>query len=369
MKKYAFNLPINSTSLGQVSLSILREIHSRNLDIFLFPIGPLDLSSISDLNENDFISFLHRSVQETPKTYSRNIPIFKLWHIAGSLESLSLKQNLLTFYEVDNPTDVEINIIKNNNKVYLSNSFSVELFKSKGLENVNFMPLGFDNKSFNLVRDTSKQRDVIHFGLFGKLEPSRKRHLKTLTAWAEKFGNNPKYALHCAIYNNFLDPRVQSQIILNALNNKKYWNINFLPHIPSNKSYNELLNHIDIVLAMSGGEGWGLPEFQSVALGKHCLGLNAHAYKDWMTKENAITINPTKTKIDVYDDMFFKKGQDFNQGQIFDWNKEEFHEGLDSIVNRFLENPVNLEGLKLQENFKYSKMVDQILLSLDNSYE
>jgi len=190
-----------------------------------------------------------------------------------------------------------------------------------------------------------------------------------LTAWAEKFGNNPKYALHCAIYNNFLDPRVQSQIILNALNNKKYWNINFLPHIPSNKSYNELLNHIDIVLAMSGGEGWGLPEFQSVALGKHCLGLNAHAYKDWMTKENAITINPTKTKIDVYDDMFFKKGQDFNQGQIFDWNKEEFHEGLDSIVNRFLENPVNLEGLKLQENFKYSKMVDQILLSLDNSYE
>lgn len=365
MIKYAFNLPINSTSLGQVSLCILREIYSRGLPIFLFPIGPVDLSSLPEGTEDSFKAFIFDSIKESQKKYSREIPIFKLWHISGSLESLSKKQNLLTFYEVDSPTETELNILKNNNKVYLSNSFSVELLKSKGLTNVEFLPLAFDDKSFFVKDPKPKNRDSIHFGLFGKLEPSRKRHLKTLTAWAEKFGNNPKYTLHCAIYNNFLDPRAQSQIILHALNNTKYWNINFLPFMPSNSSYNELLNHIDIVLAMSGGEGWGLPEFQSVALGKHCLGLNAHAYKDWMTNDNCILINPSKDKIDVYDDMFFKKGQEFNQGKIFDWNKEDFQNGLDLVVERFNKNPINVAGLALKEKFNYKEMTTRIISSLD----
>jgi len=97
-----------------------------------------------------------------------------------------------------------------------------------------------------------------------------------------------------------------------------------------------------------------------VALGKHCLGLNAHAYKDWMTENNATLINPS-SKIPCYDNMFFKQGSDFNQGNIFDWNEEDFLNGLDLVVNKFKNNPINTEGLKLQEEFTYTKMVDKIL--------
>ena len=129
--------------------------------------------------------------------------------------------------------------------------------------------------------------------------------------------------------------------------------------------YNDLLNNTDIVLAMSGGEGWGLPEFQSVALGKHCLGLNAHAYKDWMTEDNSTLINPS-SKIPCYDNIFFKQGTDFNQGNIFDWNENDFIEGLDKVVNKFKNNPINTEGLKLQTEFTYTKMVDKILNTMES---
>ena len=34
-----------------------------------------------------------------------NSPCFKLWHLNGGIESVSNRHNLLTFYELDSPTE------------------------------------------------------------------------------------------------------------------------------------------------------------------------------------------------------------------------------------------------------------------------
>ena len=360
MSKLAFNLPLNSTSLGQVSLLILRELFERKENIYLFPIGNVDLSSQEQNLE--FFNWIKTSVESSLKDFKRKNPIFKLWHINGSLESFSDKQVLLTFFEVDSPTQTEINIVDNNKLVLFSSNYAVESF-SKTNKNVQYIPLAFDK--FNFRKTSPKQKNGIQFGLFGKLEPSRKRHLKTLSLWAQKYGNNPDYVLNCAIFNPFLDPNVQSQMISQALNGVKYWNINFLNFMQPNSMYNDLLNNIDIVLAMSGGEGWGLPEFQSVALGKHCLGVNAHAYKDWMNESNSVLIEPNG-KIPVYDNIFFKEGFEFNQGSIYDWSDKDFLEGLEKVVSKFQKSPVNQNGLDLQSKYSSSKFVDNICGILNN---
>lgn len=357
MSKLSFHLPLNSTSLGQVSLSILRELYKRKEDILLFPIGNIDLSTQNQ--DKDFFDWIGKSAQSSQKEHSRKNPIFKLWHIGDSLESYSNDQILLSFYEVDSPTQLEINIVKNNKVMLLSSNYAKSVFNNVGCSNVEFIPLAFDKEHFK-TNSFSQKRDGIHFGLFGKLEPQRKRHLKVLQNWVKKYGNKQGYFLNCAIFNPFLDPNVQNQIIAQALNGQKYWNINFLPYMQSNTVYNQLLNNTDIVLAMSGGEGWGLPEFQTVALGKHCVGLNAHAYKDWMTEENTILVNPNG-KIPCYDNIFFKQGADFNQGNIFDWDDNEFIEALEKAEIKFKNNPINKPGLELQEQFTYSKMVDSII--------
>lgn len=361
MSKLAFNLPLNSTSLGQVSFSILRELFKKKVDINLFPIGGVDINT--QKKDQEFTSWIEYSISSSLKTHKKTSPIFKLWHLNGSLESFSNKQILLSFYEVDSPTSVEINIVKNNEKLLLSSNYAVEIFKSVGANNVEFLPLGFDSEHFK--QTPKKNISGLQFGLFGKLEPQRKRHLKTLSLWAKKYGNNPNYSLNCAIFNHFLDANAQSQIINQALNGQKYFNINFLNYLPSNEMYNELLNNTDIVLAMSGGEGWGLPEFQCVALGKHCVGLNAHAYKDWMTDKNTVLVEPN-SKIPCYDNIFFRQGDNYNQGNIFDWHDQEFLEALDKVELKYKENPVNVEGLELQKKFTYSKMVDSILEIMKN---
>ena len=93
--------------------------------------------------------------------------------------------------------------------------------------------------------------------------------------------------LQCAISNPFLKQEDFSRLLNEILEDKTYFNINFLGAMQKNSLYNDYLNSSNIILGVSGGEGWGLPEFQSVALGKHTVMLNATAYKEWVTPENS----------------------------------------------------------------------------------
>jgi hypothetical protein len=94
-------------------------------------------------------------------------------------------------------------------------------------------------------------------------------------------------------------------------------------------------------------------------LGKHGVILNATSYKDWATPENSTLVEPNG-KIDSEDGIFFKKGNPFNQGQIYDFDEESFLDGCEKAVEKYKASTVNTEGLKLQEEFPYSNTVDQI---------
>ena len=127
-----------------------------------------------------------------------------------------------------------------------------------------------------------------------------------------------------------------------------------------NSVYNDFLNASDIMLAMSGGEGWGLPEFHSVAMGSHAVVLNCNGYKSWANEENSVLLEPSG-KIPVYDGRFFVEGNTVNQGSIFDFNEDDFISACEEAVKRVESNRNNENVLKIQEYFKVSTTYDKIL--------
>ena len=357
MLNLSLELPINGLSFGNCAIGILNALKQRSIDPVLFPMGErADLSSFDKL-DTEFFNWLQKNSTKSEARHSRDNSTIKLWHINGSMSSVSKNQTLFTFYELDSPTETEINILRNQKNVIVSSNYTKAIFESVGLNNVHFVPLGFDNLHFS--RSEKTRDDKISFALFGKLE-KRKQHHKLLQSWAKKYGNNSKYELNCAIQNPFLDQNQQNQAISNILGNVNYFNINFLSFMPTNSLYNDFLNHSDIAIGMSSGEGWGLPEFQSVCLGKHAVVLNAHAYKDWANNENAVMVQPSG-KIEAYDGVFFKKGLDFNQGSYFDWNPDDFISACEEAEKRFLSNPVNENGLKMSKKLTWSNSLDHIL--------
>lgn len=349
-----FNLPINSVSFGQVSTALLKRLKERGTETNLFEIGSIDLSSQEE--DRDFISWIEESLKRAKESHDRNSKIFKLWHLNGSLQSYSNEQHLLSFYELDDPTPFELNIARNS-VLYFSSEYTVDVFKSKGVD-AEYIPLFFDHYNF---KDTGKKYfddGRIVFNLVGKFE-KRKHHAKVLKAWASKYGNNKKYFLQCSTFNPFLKPQDNNALVANALGGQRYFNISHLPFMAKNSIYNDYLNSSNIVIGMSGGEGWGLPEFQSVALGKHAVILNANGYKSWANSDNSILVEPSG-KIDSEDGMFFKKGLNINQGQIFDFNEDDFISACELAIKNVEQNPVNENGIKIQSDFSIDKTLDII---------
>ena len=355
------NAPINGLSFGNVSVNILRELFKKNIDLVFFPIGYKAEMDAYDKIDPDFVKYLQAATNDRYSKISKNIPSLKLWHIFGSETRYSKNQSLFTFHEVSEVTNIEKNLLKLQDNIFVSSNYTKNIFNLNGLDNVTHVPLGFDN-DFQITNKTYLQ-DKIHFGILGKFE-NRKNTARIIKSWLKLFGNKPEYQLSCAITNPFLDKARFQNELLKVLEGKNYNNLNFVPYMQTNSEVNDYLNSIDIDLGgLSGSEGWNLPSFNATALGKWSVVINATAHKDWATKDNSILIEPSSLK-DCYDDVFFKKGQSFNQGRFFDISDQEIDDAILKSVS-YAKKP-NPEGLKLQKQFTYEKTVETILCAISS---
>ena len=355
------NAPINGLSFGNVSVNILRELFKKNIDLTFFPIGDKAEMDAYDKIDPDFVKYLQSATNDRYSKISKDIPSLKLWHIFGSETRYSKNQSLFTFHEVSEVTNIEKNLLKLQDNIFVSSNYTKNIFNLNGLDNVTHVPLGFDN-DFQITNKTYLQ-DKIHFGILGKFE-NRKNTARIIKSWLKLFGNKPEYQLSCAITNPFLDKARFQNELLKVLEGKNYNNLNFVPYMQTNSEVNDYLNSIDIDLGgLSGSEGWNLPSFNATALGKWSVVINATAHKDWATKDNSILIEPSSLK-DCYDDVFFKKGQSFNQGQFFDISDQEMNDAILKSLS-YAKTP-NPEGLKLQKQFTYERTVETILCAISS---
>jgi len=360
-----FNLEVPlgcEVSFGQVSVNILYEMFKRGLNPAIFPIHPNVNLSPFDKLPKEFHQWLGTNINNRLVKYSRNNPSFRLWHIQSSESSVSKNCNLFTFFELNKISEHEKGILSNQNKVFVSSKYTQQVFKNSGIESI-YVPLGFDSLSFSKIEKRALPENIISWGIFGKYEGMRKRHDKIIKAWVKRFGNDKNHVLHASISNPFLKPDDFNALINNCLEGKKYFNINFIPHTPTNSGYNTVLNATDIHIACSGGEGMDLPFFQNLCLQKHGICLNAHVYKDYTNKDTVTYVEPSGM-IDCIDNIFFHPNQPFNCGQIFDFKEEDLLNAFDIALAKYKTNPINKAAEGLKDKYTWEKTVDGILNSL-----
>lgn len=356
MKKLILNAPFNNLSFGNVSVNFARELYRKGVDCCIFPIGDqVDLATFDKLDKG-FIDWLNSAINNRHQGISPDTPTLQMWHINGSETRFSRKKILYTFYELDQPTSSEINLVNHQDLCIFSSQHAARSFEDAGCRNTTHCPIGFD-PDLSLTHKTYLPNKV-HFGLMGKFE-KRKRTEQILKNWAQKYGNNYKYQLSCVISNPFFQAGQLDALITRALDGRKYGNINFLPHLQTNSDVNDYINAIDIELSgLSGAEGWNLPAFNASALGKWSVVLNATSHKDWATPTNSILIEPSfkETAVDAF---FFHPNAPFNQGFISGISDEEMIAAFERAEG--IHKQENSEGLQLQKDFAYSKTIDTIL--------
>ena len=347
--KILVEAPLNSLSLGNVSLNIIRELFNKNHEVGVWPISDnvdIDAFDLSD----DFKIKLKNSIDSRFDFLKEDIPSLKVWHLNGSENRKNPRQYLYSFYECNEPTEIEKKLCKAQTKAIFSSSCAANLFDAE------FVPLGLD-PSF---KPNSKKylEGVVHFGLMGKFE-KRKQTQEIIKTWLKKYGNNNKYQLTCCITNPFFKDEEMKNLINITLGGERYTNVNFLPYLKTNKEVNEFLNAIDIDLGgLSGGEGWNLPSFNASCLGKWSIVLNETSHKDWANNKNSILVE-SSGEFECYDNKFFVKGRPFNQGTFYSWDEDAVISAMELAESKA--GQINTEGQKLADKFTYSNTVDQIL--------
>ncbi len=356
-----FEAGLSQLSFGQVSYNILRECQKRNLDIGFFPIGGISLDCFQPKKE--FVDYLQEAINRRYDLLKREMPSYKLWHLQGSDNLRTPNQTLLTFYECSEPTSYEKTITSLQKKTLFSSNYAAEKFVECG--NVGTFSCGFDPD----LHETGKKylEGKIHFSYTGKFE-HRKQTREVIKAWVKRYGNNSKYSLTLLTFNPFFSQnpdenhQANARLIQEALGEKRIWNCNILPPLKTNAEVCELINATDIDLSgLSGAEGWGLPSFNATALGRWSIVLNHTSHKDWATPENCILVEPDGTR-PVQDGVFFKKDSPVNQGIFYTLSEEKMIEAFELAEKKFGQK--NVEGLKLKDQFTYSKTLDQILSHL-----
>lgn len=364
MNNINVSVALNNLSFGYVGYQILKELYNRKIDISYFPIGQPDLTAFNKINP-DFVSWIQNSANNAVSTYKRSNPTLKQWHINGSHESVGKEQVLFTFHEVDAITPVERNILNNQKAVIVSSQETKEVFEDGGVTiPVHFVPLGYDAEYFNRLNKSYYPENITVWLLAGKFE-FRKSTQDVIRAWIKKFGNNPGHMLHLSIFNPFFKPEDNARLFEAACEGKRYFNINYIGYTKTLTELNDLYNSADIVMDMSRGEGWSLPAFHTVGLGKHAIIHNASSLKGWANNDNAILVEPSG-KVKAVDGLFFSGQGPFNVGNFWNWNEADLIVAFDKVLERKNKNKINYAGLELQNKFTWQKTMDQILNVLCN---
>jgi hypothetical protein len=87
--------------------------------------------------------------------------------------------------------------------------------------------------------------------------------------------------------------------------------------------------------------------------------LNATSHKDWATRDNSILVEPSG-KIEAYDNTFFKKDGEFNQGHIYDFNDDEAMQAIEKAAAFAANKVINTAGIQTGQKFTYKNTVSQI---------
>lgn len=352
----------NSLSFGGISWGIAKCLFDKKILPNIFPIGGnVDISAFDQTND-EFKLNLQNGINNSLKKYKKDLNYLRAWHINGSWHKVSEPSYLLTFSECDQITDTEVNILNSYSKVFVTSTFSKQVFEDYGVKvPVVYTPMGFDSTHFKkLDKPRPLGNDVVVMSAYGKFE-GRKNHKEVIQTWLKHYKNNHKVRLHLFVTNPFLKQEQMNAIYSDLFQNERPpFNVTIFGFQPTNSLMNECYNATDIVLDLSGAESISICSLTCIALGKTGVILDASGMKDWLKFVDVVKLRPNG-KVPIYDGIFFNPNMPFNQGNKYTFNPDEFIAGCEEAIKRFEQNPINESGFKLQEEYSYKKGVDIML--------
>lgn len=200
----------------------------------------------------------------------------------------------------------------------------ISVYKNSGVRIPIFViPLGIMVENLLARPAKTKVNDPFTFGLSAGFW-MRKNHLKTLEAFAKKFGNDPKFKLK--LHGRFGSSQ---KIIEQAVADANLNNVELLNHPLSAAEYDNFMDQIDCYVFPSMGEGFSITPREMMALGKPCILSNHTCHKTICNSGFVIPLR-ANVRVPAYYEVF-----DQNIGYQLDCNVDDLANLMLDVVNNY----------------------------------
>ncbi len=269
--------PINQLGYGIASVNILKTLQLHANNVSLFPIGPLETSAID--------AHVVNLAKKQSIFYNCKAPSLRIWHAKDLAMHVGSGPRIgFPIFELDKFTSEEIHQMDCMDKIFVCSKWAQTIVNDSTVTTKAYVvPLGVDNKIFNITIANGKLHHSTNFFNCGKWE-IRKGHDILWKAFNLAFEKDDDVCLTMHCYNPFLNEEANNSWANVYLRSKlgREGKIRISKSRLANQ--NELarmMAAMDCGVFPSRAEGWNLEALEMLSMGKQVILTNYSAHTEY----------------------------------------------------------------------------------------
>lgn len=370
-----------NTSYGSSAINIVTALTELGHEVALFPIGPVQLDKECSWTHQPII----KGIELGKYNYGVEAPCIRFYHQFSQAEFVGRGPRVAwSIFELDKFTRLEIAQLSRVDHLISCSRWSDDVIQSEIIDreyekaiHSNFrggreikssvVPLGVDSRVFNPKTTYRDGTTLIHIA---KTE-IRKSSREIVECFNKAFTKDDDIKLLLAWTNIFDSPREQEEWNRFAKAGPIGDKIEILPRFESCKQVSSMIDSCDALVSMSKAEGWGLPQLESMASGKHVITTVNTAQSEFCNTNNSLVIECDETE-KAFDNRWFL-GRDF-PGEPGHWakigqsQKDQLINHMREIHRRKQEGTlgINNEGLATSQTFSWKHSAETLIQVLES---
>lgn len=353
--------PIGKTGYGVVGFNILRIMRERDWDVSLFTHGSPNGRKDS-AQETRVIS----EAVDRATLFHYDAPCINIWHQHDMAYKIGNGPYIgYPFFELDTFNEMERHHLNYPDKLCVTSEWAKKVVLDNEVsceEDVYVVPLGIDNKIFNVLDplNHTKERGPTVFLNCGKWE-IRKGHDFLIDMFHKAFGVNDDVELWMLPFNPFLSSGDQNNWENMYLDTPmgRAGKVKIFPWQENHMDVSNIMRKADCGLFPSRAEGWNLELLEMMAIGKPVIATNYSAHTEFCDDNNCLLIEIDDV-VPAYDGKWF-----FEQGNWADIGVPQLKQMCEYMRQVHVQGQspaefVNEAGIETGKKFTWDNTVDKI---------
>ena len=360
MKNMRLNVrcPLNCyLGYGHASWNIVKALHSKGVNISLFPIGQQAVLT----GGNQDLEIFKELMSKTAENYREESPDFLCWHEYDLVTNFvgKGKRFVYPFFEINKFDNARLFNLSNIDHIICPSTWAQATIIGNGIKTkTSVVPCGVDSSIF-YPNTSEESNETTKFFTLGKIEYRKSTQLMC-QLFNETFNDDDDVEFHVLCSSPLQQIQQQMESLKNFVKSLSIGYKIFIYDKMFELDHNlaTFIRSMDCGVFLTRAEGFCLPALQTLACGKQLIITDYSAHTEFLTPHNHLPVNITEFE-SANDGVWFN-GTNGSWAKIDKKEKGQFKDHLRAVYDGNLPR-LNQPGVETSKLFSWSNCADKLI--------